>query len=113
MTDESDIGTTIENAPIFDMKAAKAKFRPKVDGSRKGRMSRHKAVSKSTDGRSLRATGRTEHLNFKALPETRTMIEEAAKHLDIPKSLWLEQIIREAYGKLMNGQVDADHEGGE
>jgi hypothetical protein len=107
MTDESDAGATTEHAPIFDMKSAKAKFGAKVDSSRKGRKSRHKAVSNSLDGRSLRSTGRTEHLNFKALPETRTMIDEAAKLLEIPKSFWLEQIIHEAYAKLMEGGNDA------
>lgn len=79
------------NAPIFDMSQALAKFGTKVDNSRKARKSRHKTVSNSTDGRSLRATGRTEQLNFKALPMIRELIEQ-----HVPKgsrSLWLEEAI--------------------
>lgn len=49
------------------------------------------AVGAAVDGRSLRATGRTEHLNFKALPMIRKLIEQ-----HVPKgsrSLWLEEAI--------------------
>ena len=96
------------DAPVFDMKAAKVKFAATVDNSRKGRKTRHKAVSNATDGRSLRSTGRTEHLNFKALPTTRNKIDEAAAHLGIPKSLWLEQLVHAAHAELFgDGSGDA------
>jgi len=50
-----------------------------------------KQLANAVDGRSLRATGRTEHLNFKARPEIKALL---AKH--VPKgavSLWLEEAI--------------------
>lgn len=80
-----------EKAPIFNMADAVAKFGGKVDNSRKARKTRHKTVSNATDGRSLRATGRTEHLNFKALPMIRELLDQ-----HVPKggrSLWLEEAI--------------------
>lgn len=90
--------------PVFDMRAAKKKFGPAVDTSPKARKSRQAAISNATDGRSLRATGRTEHLNFKATPATREMVDDAAKTLGIPKSLWLEQVIHEAHKILKGGR---------
>ncbi len=75
--------------------------RKQVPTSPKARKSRQTAISNATDGRSLRATGRTEHLNFKA---TREMVDEAAKTLGIPKSLWLEQVIHEAHKTLKGGK---------
>jgi hypothetical protein len=41
----------------------------------------------------LRATGRIEHLNFKALPEIKDAVAKAAAELGITKSLWLERAI--------------------
>ena len=64
---------------------------------------RQKRLANSVDGRSLRATGRTEHLNFKARPEIKTLL---AKH--VPKgtvSLWLEEAI---IAKLKAAGVDVD-----
>jgi hypothetical protein len=98
MTDAAD-----EKAPAFDMSEAVAKFSEKVDNSRKGRKARHKTVSNATDGRSLRATGRTEHLNFKALPLIRELLD---RH--VPKggrSLWLEEAI---LTKLKDEGVEVD-----
>ena len=59
--------------------------------ARAARKKRQKRLADSVDGRSLRATGRTEHLNFKAKPEIKALL---AKH--VPKgtvSLWLEEAI--------------------
>ena len=57
----------------------------------------------AVDRRSLRATGRTEHLNFKATPQIKALL---AKH--VPKgtvSLWLEEAI---IAKLKAEGVDLD-----
>ena len=75
----------------WDFANARAKLAPKLDGRKAARKNRQKRLADSVDGRSLRATGRTEHLNFKARPEIKTLL---AKH--VPKrtvSLWLEQAI--------------------
>ena len=55
------------------------------------RKGRQKKVEKSTDGRSLRATGRTELVNFRAHPRVKQAI---ADHIPKGKiSLWLEEAI--------------------
>jgi hypothetical protein len=50
--------------PATFLADARQKFGTAVDGSRKARKARHKAITKAVDGRSLRATGRTQQLNF-------------------------------------------------
>jgi len=77
----------------WDMAAARAKFAAKVDTRKSARKARQKRLNGSVDGRSLRATGRTEHLNFKALPEIKEAVGKAAAEAGITKSLWLERAI--------------------
>jgi hypothetical protein len=79
----------------LDMAAARAKFSAKVDGGKAARKKRQKKTAEAVDGRSLRATGRTEHLNFKATPQIK---EALAKHIPKGKtSLWLEEAIIEKF----------------
>jgi hypothetical protein len=87
----------------WDFDAARAKLAPKLDGRKAARRNRQKQLANAVDGRSLRATGRTEHLNFKATPEIKALL---AKH--VPKgsvSLWLEEAI---IAKLKAAGVDVD-----
>ena len=77
----------------WDMAAARAKFAAKVDTRKAARKDRQKRLNGAVDGRSLRATGRTEHLNFKARPEVKAAIATAAAEAGITKSLWLERAI--------------------
>jgi hypothetical protein len=77
----------------WDMAAARAKFAAKVDTRKPARRNRQKHLNGAVDGRSLRATGRTEHLNFKALPEVKEAVTKAAAEAGITKSLWLERAI--------------------
>jgi hypothetical protein len=93
MSEASNIGADDEE---WDMVAARAKLAPKIDGSKKGRQSRQRninsAVSRDVkDGRSLRATGRTEHLNFKARPEIKALLASHVGRGNV--SLWLEEAI--------------------
>ena len=64
---------------------------------------RQKRLNGAVDGRSLRATGRTEHLNFKALPEIKEAVDKAAAEAGITKSLWLERAILAAIKAQENG----------
>ena len=89
----------------WDMAAARAKFAAKVDTRKAARKDRQKRLNGSVDGRSLRATGRTEHLNFKALPEIKEAVAKAAAEAGITKSLWLEQAILAA----LKAQESAGH----
>jgi hypothetical protein len=87
----------------LDMAAARAKFAAKVDGRKVARKTRQKKTADAVDGRSLRATGRTEHLNFKASPKIK---EALAKYVPRGKtSLWLEGAIIE---KLQREGIDLD-----
>jgi hypothetical protein len=73
------------------MSAVINKLRGRADTSRKGRKARHQTVTGAIDGRSLRATGRTEQMNFKVTKEIRDAL---AKHVGRGKmSLWLEEAI--------------------
>jgi hypothetical protein len=81
----------------LDMAAARAKFMAKVDGRKAARKSRQKKTADAVDGRSLRATGRTEHLNFKATPKIKAAL---ARHIPKGKtSLWLEEAIIEKFSR--------------
>ena len=75
----------------IDMAAARAKFAAKIDGRKTARKGRQQKVATATDGRSLRATGRTELVNFRA----KASIKQAlADHIPKGKiSLWLEEAI--------------------
>jgi hypothetical protein len=87
----------------WNFAVARAKLAPRLDASKSARKDRRKRLADAVDGRSLRATGRTEHLNFKATPEIKTLL---AKH--VPKrmvSLWLEEAI---IAKLKAEGVDLD-----
>jgi hypothetical protein len=88
----------------WDMAAARAKFAAKVDTRKAARRDRQKRLNGAVDGRSLRATGRTEHLNFKALPEIKEAVAKAAAEAGITKSLWLEQAILAAVEAQENGK---------
>ena len=61
----------------WDMAAARAKFATKIDTRKAARKDRQKRLNGAVDGRSLRATGRTEHLNFRASPQ---IVESLDKH---------------------------------
>lgn len=75
----------------LDMAAARAKFNAKLNPNRTARKARQKKLKEAEDGRSLRATGRTEHMNWKAHPRIKALIDA-----HVPKgnrSLWLEEAI--------------------
>jgi hypothetical protein len=100
MTDEIE---SVESPPIFDMAAAKAKFGAIVDSSRKGRKTRQKAVASATDGRSLRARGRTEQFNFKSTPGLKKRAQEAAAAQGITLAEWMEHAVEAALGEISGG----------
>lgn len=81
------------SAPIFDMQASLATvslpFRSR--GQRGKRQKALVAATAPVDGRTLRATGRTEHLNFKAKPAIKAAFDAHVGHGN--KSLWLEEAI--------------------
>src|SRR5262245_24088924 len=75
----------------WDITAARAKLAPKNDGSKRARKARQTKLADAVNSRSLRATGRDQHLNFKASKAIKDALD---KH--VPKrgkSLWLEQAI--------------------
>jgi hypothetical protein len=75
----------------WDFARARAKLAPELDTRKNARKKRQKQLAASVDGRSLRATGRTEHLNFKAKPEIKALL---ARHVRKGRlSLWLEEAI--------------------
>jgi predicted HicB family RNase H-like nuclease len=94
-----------DHAPVFDMKAAKAKFGAAVDNSRKARKTRLKAVAQATDGRSLRARGRTEQFNFKSTPGLKKRAQQAAAAQGISLAEWMENAVEVALG---GGGADAE-----
>ncbi|MCV0371745.1 hypothetical protein [Filomicrobium sp.] len=87
-----------DNVPVFDMAAAKANFHPVIDNSRKGRKARHQAVSRAKDGRSLRATGRTEQFNFKSTPGLKKQAQAAAQKQGLTLAEWMENAVKAALG---------------
>ena len=69
----------------------------KLNSRKASRKARQKKLTKAGDGRSLRATGRTEQLNLKALP---SIIAALNAHVGQgSKSLWVEEAIVEKLTK--------------
>lgn len=92
MADDLDKGAPKE-VPVFNMQEWREKTKAGIDTGKKGRKARHKKVAESTepDGRSLRATGRTEPIYFRAQPAIRELLDA---HVGKGKiSLWLEKAI--------------------
>jgi hypothetical protein len=81
------------HAPIFDMKAARDKFRPIADTSKKGRAIRHKAISASVDRRTLTRTGRTAQFNFKSTPGLHARVKAAAERKGQSLAEWMEEVL--------------------
>jgi hypothetical protein len=91
------------NDDAYDMEAARAKFASKVDSRKTARKARQKTLSRADDGRTLKATGRIEHLNFKSTPAIKRALD---KHVGRGnKSLWLEEAI---IAKLKEEGYDVD-----
>ena len=84
------------NTPIFDMKAARDKFRPVADTSKKGRTARHKIISESVDRRTLTRTGRTAQFNFKSTPGLHARAKAAAERKGQSLAEWMEGILEAA-----------------
>jgi hypothetical protein len=75
----------------LDMAAARAKFAARNDGRKAARRGRQRKLINASHGRSLRATGRTELVNFRAHPRVKQAL---ADHIPRGKlSLWLEEAI--------------------
>jgi hypothetical protein len=80
-----------QEVQVFSFAQALKGLRSRADTGRKGRRARHQTVPGAIDGRSLRATGRTEQMNFKVTKEIK---EALGKHVGRGKmSLWLEEAI--------------------
>lgn len=85
-----------DDEEVWDMAAARAKLAPIHDGSKKARQGRQTKIAKAVDrravdGRSLRATGRTEHLNFKARPDVKELLANHVGKGNV--SRWIEEAI--------------------
>ena len=90
----------------WDIEKAREKLRPKApgappkhDNSKAARKKRQQKLADAVDGRSLRASGRTEQFNFKALPGLKARAQKAAaaegKHL----AIWMEETVEAALAK--------------
>ena len=88
-----------DETPIFSMKDVKAKFGPLVDDKRKSRKQRQKVISKAADGRSSRATGRTEQFNFRSVPGLKERAQEAAAQNGMSLAEWMEIAVEAALAK--------------
>jgi hypothetical protein len=62
------------------------------------RKTREKKVQSVVDGRSLRATGRTEQLNVNIRPELKLAITEHVKSEGVKIVDWVERVFEEALG---------------
>ena len=85
-----------------DLRKAREKFASKVDGRKAARKSRQKRVSDSVDGRSLRATGRTEQFNFRSNPGLKDLATEAAERAGITLAEWMENAVHAQLDKEAN-----------
>ena len=91
-----------EDAAIYEMRDAFRKAHAKQSKSGRSqksqRKTREKKVQSVVDGRSLRATGRTEQLNVNIRPELKLAITEHVKSEGIKIVDWVERVFEEALG---------------
>ena len=80
-----------QEAPIYSWGSALKGFKSSVATGRKGRKARHQTVTGAIDGRSLRATGRTEQLNLKVTKEIKEALARNVGRGNM--SRWLEEAI--------------------
>ncbi|RTL64654.1 MAG: hypothetical protein EKK41_21210 [Hyphomicrobiales bacterium] len=102
MTRDADVSA--EDDEAWDWEAARAKLRPQIDQSKRGRQQRQRKISQSVspaarDGRSLRATGRTAQFNFKARPELKLAAQAAADKAGMTLAEWMEMAVNAAIEK--------------
>lgn len=80
--------------------AAIAKMRAQWKQTRKDtpkeRKQREQKIRSAVDGRSLKATGRTEQFNFKCREGTKIQVTEAAKADGLTIAEWMERAIEKA-----------------
>lgn len=81
------------------MAKARQRLRDKgFNSAPKARRAREKQVKSTIDGRSLRATGRTEQFNFKSKPDIKIAAMQAAKAEGLTIAEWMENILVQALG---------------
>jgi hypothetical protein len=104
MTEQTS-GTDIEDDPdaLRKMRAAwkqKRANEPKAakESEAKARKDREHTLRATVDGRSLKATGRTEQFNFKCREGTKRMATEAAKARGMTIAEWMEHAVAARYG---------------
>lgn len=79
-----------------DWSLAKKFARERHDGSASARRARHKRLASAVDGRSLRASGRTEQFNFKCTPGLKKLAQDAAVRDGITLAEWMERAVEAA-----------------
>ena len=95
MTADDALTETSEN----EMRDAFRKMQAKFGKSQKSqRKTKEKKVHSVVDGRSLRATGRTEQLNVNIRQELKLAITEHVKSEGVKIVDWVERVFEEALG---------------
>jgi hypothetical protein len=85
--------------------AVREKFRAKHKSGKKARKAREKEGEDVVDGRSLKATGRTEHCNLRCTPEVKDAFHKAAAEAALGLSIWLERAILAAIDRQNRGET--------
>jgi hypothetical protein len=83
----------------WDWNAARKKLAPKHDNRKAARKGRQKRLSDAVDGRSLKATGRTEQFNFKSMPGLKDRARAAAEREGVSLAVWMERVVQSALGE--------------
>jgi hypothetical protein len=81
------------------MARARERLRAKgFNSSPRARRARETKVRNTVDGRSLRATGRTEQFNFKSKPGIKRAVQEAANKSGLTIAEWMESVLVQHLG---------------
>ena len=85
------------DTPVFDMSAARAKWKSAgFDGKKAARKTRETTVAGGIDGRSLRATGRTEQFNIRCVAGLKQRAMDAADNAQVTLAEWMEAAVEAA-----------------
>jgi hypothetical protein len=93
------------NVEDEDWGAIREKFKAKHKSGKKARKQRERDGEGAADGRSLKATGRTEHCNLRCTPEVKAAFHKAAEEAGLGLSIWLERAILSAIERQNRGKT--------
>lgn len=88
--------TEEEDDDAYEFAKIRETQKGRYDGSTAGRKKRKRRRENAVDGRSMRATGRTDQFNFRVRAELKDSVQRAAEDEGISVAEWMERALETA-----------------